>query len=165
MAKKATTKKQTVNNSKKLTKDKLFKIVLPIAAILLVASLASYFLGRSSAAGNLEQISVIKGHNCIQQSGKKLPTVSTGSQGECVKAVQIGLNNRLAFISWVSGGKTPYKPIATDGVFGPTTKQAVIDFQNAHKLTADGVVGTATWNELLSDCTVTATPCVVSNSK
>jgi peptidoglycan hydrolase-like protein with peptidoglycan-binding domain len=40
-------------------------------------------------------------------------------------------------------------PIAVSGDFGSHTQQAVQAFQSAHGLTADGVVGTATWTALL----------------
>lgn len=38
-----------------------------------------------------------------------------------------------------------------DGKWGPTTKQAVKDFQYAHSLSADGVVGARTWTRLSYD--------------
>lgn len=39
--------------------------------------------------------------------------------------------------------------VAVDGTFGKQTKAAVIKFQRAHHLTADGVVRTATWRALV----------------
>ena len=41
--------------------------------------------------------------------------------------------------------------IATDGDFGPMTKATVVKFQQARKLHADGIVGSQTWAELLTD--------------
>jgi len=42
------------------------------------------------------------------------------------------------------------KPLVVDGIFGPKTKQAVIDFQKSVNLTPDGVVGPLTSKALLS---------------
>jgi len=39
--------------------------------------------------------------------------------------------------------------IPVNGVFGVRTKAAVVKFQKAHHLTADGVVGSKTWNALI----------------
>jgi peptidoglycan hydrolase-like protein with peptidoglycan-binding domain len=53
-------------------------------------------------------------------------------QGEDVKQLQIYLNSK------------GYDVGVPDGVFGTKSKQAVILFQKAHNLTADGAVGPGT---------------------
>jgi peptidoglycan hydrolase-like protein with peptidoglycan-binding domain len=63
-------------------------------------------------------------------------TVQQGSTGPAVQALQIQL---------VKHGSS----ISTDGDFGPATGTAVRSFQSAHGLTSDGIVGQATWQELL----------------
>lgn len=57
----------------------------------------------------------------------KYPTLSAGDIGEEVRTVQMRLG------------------IIADGVFGPQTKRAVIDFQKENGLVADGIVGVNTW--------------------
>src|SRR4051812_28411302 len=64
------------------------------------------------------------------------PTQQVGSKGEDVRTVQYLLD--------VHG-----PAIAVDGVFGPGTKTAVQSFQSGHGLTADGIVGNATWDKLI----------------
>lgn len=59
-------------------------------------------------------------------------------RGEDVMAVQRQLN-----IQGFMAGEA-------DGLFGPSTEQAIKDFQRAHQLRADGLVGPATWQVLFS---------------
>jgi hypothetical protein len=57
--------------------------------------------------------------------------VKPGNRGSNVKLVQQKLGVKPA-----------------DSVFGPATKAAVVKFQRAHKLPADGIVGPKTWQVL-----------------
>lgn len=58
-----------------------------------------------------------------------MPTIKLGSIGKAVKIWQIIVN------------------VNPDGIFGVKTKTATEQFQSAHKLTIDGVVGARTWSE------------------
>ena len=69
-------------------------------------------------------------------SGK--PTIRKGSTGVYVTECQ----NDLIKLGY-SVGST-----GADGKFGNNTEAGVKAFQKDHKLTVDGIVGTATWNEL-----------------
>ena len=40
------------------------------------------------------------------------------------------------------------EPIMIDGIFGPSTKRAIVKFQRKAELPVDGVVGSKTWDEL-----------------
>jgi peptidoglycan hydrolase-like protein with peptidoglycan-binding domain len=68
------------------------------------------------------------------------PVLSQGSTGADVKRLQ-----RL----FVMMKTAPVEAI--DGVFGPKTKAAVIDFQTGNGLTGDGIVGNQTWAKLPAD--------------
>ena len=59
-------------------------------------------------------------------------TLKTGSNGAQVKQLQRGL------------AQLGHKPGPVDGIFGPTTEAAVVQFQTASKLAPDGVVGPLT---------------------
>ncbi|WP_414619604.1 peptidoglycan-binding domain-containing protein [Calothrix sp. CCY 0018] len=85
----------------------------------------------------------------IQQSlwVSQRPTLRQGSKGEEVKRLQNLLVDAVG--KPARTGETISLDVgAVDGDFGPKTKAAVIKFQNYDKLTADGIVGAKTWNEL-----------------
>ncbi|CAN7203223.1 peptidoglycan-binding domain-containing protein [Knoellia sp. LjRoot47] len=63
-------------------------------------------------------------------------TAASGATSPAVKGIQYLLR---------AHGRT----VAPDGSFGPATKAAVMAFQSASGLTADGVVGPATWAKLV----------------
>lgn len=63
------------------------------------------------------------------------PTLSLGSNGEDVMALQEALNAHGA-------------QLAPDGAFGPRTRAAVVSFQQQNGLSPDGVVGPMTWGAL-----------------
>jgi peptidoglycan hydrolase-like protein with peptidoglycan-binding domain len=44
----------------------------------------------------------------------------------------------------------PRRALAVDGLFGPKTMAAVLGFQRALGVTADGIVGPVTWRALVS---------------
>lgn len=64
------------------------------------------------------------------------PTLKRGSRGEYVLCWQRYLNLCGFFCG------------AEDGIFGENTERAVKDFQAAHGLKADGIIGPKTWNEV-----------------
>jgi peptidoglycan hydrolase-like protein with peptidoglycan-binding domain len=71
--------------------------------------------------------------NSISYPGYPL---SKGSSGEAVKHVQFRLNQINS------------ADLIPDGIFGDKTRRAVILFQERHGLTADGIIGPKTWDEL-----------------
>jgi peptidoglycan hydrolase-like protein with peptidoglycan-binding domain len=64
------------------------------------------------------------------------PTLKLGARGEPVRQLQLRLH------------AMGFPNLAVDGSFGPGTLAAVKSFQRARGLTADGVVGPATWSKL-----------------
>lgn len=68
-------------------------------------------------------------------------TVREGDRGQVVKNLQQQLG------------------ITADGIFGPQTKNAVIQYQKANGLTPDGIVGPQTWGSLSGASSATANKC------
>lgn len=68
---------------------------------------------------------------------KLVVTLQSGSSGQAVQALQKQLNAKHGY------------GLTVDGQFGPATDTAVRNFQSKHGLTADGIVGAATWRELV----------------
>jgi hypothetical protein len=77
------------------------------------------------------------------------PQLRRGSTGPDVVHLQTELNRALS----------PSPGLKTDGLFGTNTRSAVLRFQNANWLTADGIVGQCTWSALEG----TETYCVLHN--
>lgn len=68
---------------------------------------------------------------------RAVPLLQMGSSGSAVYALQLELNAKHHY------------GVAVDGVFGSSTRAVVRRFQSEHGLSADGVVGQATWRKLI----------------
>ena len=68
-------------------------------------------------------------------------TISLGDKGHLVLELQFILNAIAPYYDEIPS-------VIADNVFGPGTKDAVIEFQKAFGLTPDGVVGPVTWRKL-----------------
>jgi uncharacterized YkwD family protein len=71
--------------------------------------------------------------------------ISYGSRGDQVRQIQQCLNN-------ISNSYPQIGRLAEDGAFGNATRNAVVAFQRAFGLTADGIAGPATWNGIMQEC-------------
>lgn len=82
-------------------------------------------------------------------------TLQQGDFGRQVEYLQRTLNARM----------NPSLQLSVDGDFGPATADAVVQFQTAHNITADGVVGPETWEQLspiLTQATPVPAPAIVN---
>ncbi len=68
-----------------------------------------------------------------------------GGRGLEVQKLRRQLNTRL----------TPSPKLAVDGVFGPLTRQALVQYQRGTSIDADGIAGQQTWFYLLKGDKVT----------
>jgi hypothetical protein len=66
--------------------------------------------------------------------------IRVGARGDYVRQIQSCLN------SVNNAGLNP------DGIFGPLTQAAVINYQRTNGLSADGIVGPITWEHLMRRC-------------
>lgn len=64
-----------------------------------------------------------------------------GDRGDTVRLAQY-------FLRVIANYYYSVRPISIDGIFGADTKNAVADFQKRFGLTADGIIGPATWSSL-----------------
>ena len=89
-------------------------------------------IGNSATKGVSEFLNV----QYIPIEEEKFPVLRVGSNGKFVRYLQFKLKTQGYNISSV------------DGIFGANTQSAVIAFQQANNLTADGIVGPKTWNNI-----------------
>lgn len=102
-----------------------------LGAGMIVAMTAGASAGAASAASAAPAVAVAK------PAALSWPTVKRGAVGERVYAVQYLLNYRTS------------ARLRVDGKFGLATQAAVKSFQRKAHLTADGIVGNATWTRLI----------------
>jgi peptidoglycan hydrolase-like protein with peptidoglycan-binding domain len=118
-----------------------------ITTMALAAALATGATGAASAAGATGPTSAATAANATllsatvrAQALQPWPVLRQGPNSTwpriTVRSLQYLLNARGA-------------RLATDGVFGPGTRNAVIAFQRAHHLGASGVADAATWRALV----------------
>jgi hypothetical protein len=87
--------------------------------------------------GKLGQLRTAVAKGLAGSGLRSWPTQQSGASGDRVRAVQYLLRQTGA-------------TIGTDGAFGSGTRAAVVAFQSARGLTADGVVGPVTWEALVA---------------
>ncbi len=75
-----------------------------------------------------------------------LPQLKSGAQGRAVANAQ----TLLIAKGYPCGGKVAAGKETADGDFGPATEKSVKSFQSKKNLTADGIIGAATWKALLT---------------
>ena|ERR1051326_7009221 len=113
------------------------KTIIALVALLLIAGVATFtfFQVKPASASS----------GCPR-------TISYGSTGSEVTQLQNQLNYRYLNYSVKDHFNTTPDwfryPLKVDGIFGPQTRAAVIDYQSANNLQVDGIVGRHTWLSL-----------------
>lgn len=78
----------------------------------------------------------------LEEITKQYPGVlSLGSRGA-------GVSNLQYFLSYLSSFYSSIPPLAVDGIFGNSTREAVLSAQRTFGLTEDGIVGERTWDAI-----------------
>lgn len=117
-----------------------------VFVVLGMALTGSYFLYQSYAAVPPWPGATI--HDCATTK----PTLQTGvtNQDDCVKTAEAFLNTARAQHPEVHA----YWPYLSEpnGTFDSQTRDAVKWFQGMHGTTADGIVGSVTWDRMMSEC-------------
>lgn len=75
------------------------------------------------------------------QQQARSPMVKQGDRGDRVRTMQIHLKD------W-GFPLDPTQPLEVDGIFGPNTQAAVLEFQKYHDLRQDGIIGPKTYRIL-----------------
>ncbi len=75
-------------------------------------------------------------------------TTATTAAGTARTQVRLGSRGSDVTVLQQKLAAAGYNPGTADGVFGQSTQTALIDFQKAKGLTADGVAGSSTWAAL-----------------
>ncbi|MEM8504720.1 MAG: peptidoglycan-binding domain-containing protein [Cyanobacteria bacterium P01_D01_bin.1] len=109
------------------------QVVLTLALLAVVPASVSAAQPASSTQPTSTQLVPTQ----LAQAGIIYPTLRVGSTGETVSRLQA----TLKLLGFYQG--------SVDGDYSQLTQQAVISFQTATNLTADGITGPATWRKLL----------------
>jgi len=83
---------------------------------------------------------------CVLGTGVLAPAASAAKGG--VRVLQAGMTGEDIKQVQAQLIQQGYNPGDADGIFGEVTQSAVIAFQQANKLSVDGIVGTDTFNAL-----------------
>jgi peptidoglycan hydrolase-like protein with peptidoglycan-binding domain len=81
------------------------------------------------------------------------PEIGYGNTGKWVKYLQQSLNSQYTAGTFTNYPYNFYPhsrgyALTVDGIFGSDTENATKDFQYAHNLSVDGIVGPHTWHAL-----------------
>lgn len=120
---------------------------------------------RGYEVGFIDGIATDAVYNAVLQFQKDNNLTADGMVGTSTKALLLGGSNGSGTVSSTlrlgsNGSLTRYLQrmlnalgysIQLDGIFGRSTYDAVLDFQNTHNLDADGIVGGGTWREMFNE--------------